>query len=66
MVTSLYANWALITLTVAAALLAFKPKGWVLAWLVVACYVDGVLLDAVNFSTNYKPNIVHQQSLKNT
>jgi hypothetical protein len=66
MVSWLYVNWAIITFAVAVALFATRPKGWVLLWLVAACFIDSVMHDAINFSAKPKPAVVQQHSLKNT
>ena len=62
----LYEYWAVITLTVGVGLVALQPRGWALLWLVVACFIDSMLHDSINFSPKPKPAVVQQHSLKNT
>lgn len=66
MVTWLYLNWAYITLTVGVGLVALRPRAYALVWLVVACFVDSMLHDAINFSPKPTPAVIQQHSLKNT
>lgn len=63
---TLYQYWSVIALTVGVGLVALRPRAWALIWLVAACFIDSMLHDAINFSTQPKPAVIQQHSIKNT